>query len=343
MNKIQLSTLKNLINCRKKIVIITHNNPDGDAIGSSLALYNYLLNKGNNVNVVTPNKFPENLSWLKGAEEIMVYNMKTIRCNAMIQNADLIFCLDFNALHRVDKVEVALRNAKAKKILIDHRLQPELGSFDFAISKINISSTAELIYNFITDLDGQEAINLEIAEAVYVGIITDTGSFSYSCNYEDTFKICSVLLRKGIDAEAIHRRVYDTFSENRLRLLGYCLSEKLEILEEYSTAFIWLTKEELNRFNYQVGDTEGVVNYALSIDKIKLAALFTEREGIVRISFRAKGDIDVNEFARNHFNGGGHKNASGATSVKSFIETIDDFKKSLMLYKNQLTDTKNAS
>ncbi len=341
MDNKQIASVKDLIANKKNIIIVTHNNPDGDAIGSSLALYNYLIGKNKNVKVITPNKFPDNLAWLKGSSEILVYNMKTIKCNALIQNADIIFCLDFNALHRVDKMEDALRNSNAIKILIDHHLQPELKSFNYIFSKIDITSTSELTYNLIAKLDGIEAITLDIANCVYVGIITDTGSFSYSCNYEDCFTICASLLKIGIDAETIHRKVYDTFSESRLRLLGYCLSEKLEVIDEFSTAYIWLTKEDLNRFNYQNGDTEGVVNYALSIDKIKFAALFTEREGIVRISFRSKGDIDVNEFARNQFNGGGHRNASGATSKISLTDTIKHFKDSLSNYRIYLENNKN--
>lgn len=341
LNNNYLTSVKQLIADKNNFVITTHNNPDGDAIGSSLALYNYLISKDKSVKVITPNNFPENLAWIKGADEILVYNMKTNRCNAIILSADIIFCLDFNALNRTGGIEDVLRTTKAKKVLIDHHPQPELDCFDFAFSKTDISSSAELTYNFITALDGADAIDIDIANGIYTGIVTDTGSFSYSCNYEDTFKICAALLKTGIDAETIHRKVYDTFSENSLRLLGYCLSEKLEIIDEFSTAYIWLTKEDLNRFNYQVGDTEGVVNYALAIDKIKFAALFTEREGIVRISFRSKGEIDVNEFARNHFEGGGHKNASGATSKVSLSETIEIFKNSLNNYRNILAINKN--
>lgn len=341
MDNKQLASINELLINKNNFVIIAHNNPDGDAIGSSLALYNFILKKHKNVKVITPNNYPENLAWIKGAEDILVFNSDTKKCNKVIENADVIFCMDFNALHRVDKVENSLREAKGIKILIDHHLQPELDYFDFAFSKINISSTAELTYNFITQLGGIEAIDINIANGIYTGIVTDTGSFSYSCNYEETFKICASLLKIGIDAEVIHRKVYDTFSENRLRLLGYCLSEKLEVIDEYSTAYIWLTKEDLNRFDYQVGDTEGVVNYALSIDKIKLAALFTEREGVVRISFRSKGEIDVNEFARKYFSGGGHKNASGATSKASLNDTISLFRNSLTHYSKKLSHKTN--
>lgn len=332
MDKTQLASVKKLISEKNNLIIITHNNPDGDALGSSLALYNYLIKKNKNVNVITPNHFPNNLAWIKGADKINIYNQNVEKAKTLIEQAEIIFCLDFNALHRIDKMEESIKNASAKKILIDHHLQPQLENFDFAFSKIDISSTSELIYNFITGIENKEIIDKETAEAIYVGILTDTGSFSYSCNYEDTFAISAHLLKIGIDVENIHRKVYDTFSESRLRLLGYCLSKKLVVIDELSTAYITLTREELNYFNYQVGDTEGLVNYALSIEHIKLAVLFTEREGLVRISFRSKGDIDVNEFARKHFNGGGHHNASGATSRISLKETIAIFNNSIKDY-----------
>jgi phosphoesterase RecJ-like protein len=208
-------------------------------------------------------------------------------------------------------------------------LQADLKSFDFPFSIINVSSTGELIYDFICNMDDEAMINTDIASCIYVGIMTDTGSYSYSCNYEKTYQITASLIKAGVDAEEIHHLVYDTFSENRLRLLGYSLSEKLTVLTALSTAYIALSKEELERFQYQVGDTEGVVNYALSIDHIKLAALFTERDGTVRISFRSKGDVDVNVFARTYFDGGGHQHASGATSHLSLETSIEKFEMSI--------------
>lgn len=334
----QLEELKKYISESNHIVIAVHNNPDGDAIGSSLALYNYLINFKENITVISPNSFPENMLWMKGADKILIYNKNVNIANTIIASADLIFCLDFNALHRVEKMENVMKVSHAKKVLIDHHLQPEIQNFDLCFSVIDISSTAELIYNIISQLHTDVLIDKYIAECIYVGIITDTGSFSYSCNYDKTFSICAELLKKGIDAEKIHRLIYDTFSEKRLRLLGHCLSEKLVVNQKLSTAYIWLTKDELSKYDYQVGDTEGVVNYALSIKNIELAALFTERDNVVRISFRSKGKMDVNNFARIHFNGGGHKNASGATSHKSLDETILHFNSCLASYENILTD-----
>ncbi len=330
MNNLNISSLQNFFTEKRKIVIISHTNPDGDAVGSSLALFNYFLIKNQEVNVILPNNFPEYLGWMKGSDSIFFYNLKKIESNQLLNNADVIFCLDFNALNRVDKLEDVLRKVKAKKVLIDHHLQPELNSFDYVFSETKVSSTAELVYDFITALGDEKLINIDIASCIYAGIMTDTGSFSYSCNYEKTYQITSRLIKLGMDAEEIHHLVYDTFSESRLRLLGFCLSEKLSVIEEFSTAYIALSKEDLKRFNYQVGDTEGVVNYALSINHIKLAALFTERDGKIRISFRSKGDVDVNVFARTYFEGGGHHNASGATSYLSLEDTIAKFKESIV-------------
>ncbi len=332
MNNSYISSLQDFFSTKKKIVIVSHSNPDGDALGSSLALYNYFLLKKQEVTIIVPNNFPEYLAWMKGSEHILLYSSKKNTCNQLIADADILFCLDFNALNRVDKVEDSLRNTKALKVLIDHHLQPELNAFDYAFSETKVSSTSELIYDFIVAMGDQKLMNIDIASCIYVGIMTDTGSFSYSCNYEKTYQISASLLKTGIDAEEIHHLVYDTFSETRLRLLGYCLSEKLVIISELSSAYISLSKEELNRFSYQVGDTEGVVNYALSINHVKLAALFSEREGKIRISFRSKGEVDVNVFARTYFEGGGHRNASGATSYLSLSETIKKFEESLLDY-----------
>ncbi|NVN96031.1 MAG: DHH family phosphoesterase [Bacteroidetes bacterium] len=332
MNNLNISSLQNIFEKKINIVIVSHSNPDGDALGSSLALYNYFLLKDQVVNVIVPNNFPDYLGWMKGSENILLYNLKKNLCNQLIENADIIFCLDFNALNRVDKLEDVLRKAKAKKILIDHHLQPELTSFDYIFSEIKVSSTSELVYDFIVAIGDERLINIDIASCIYSGIMTDTGSFSYSCNYEKTYQITAALIKLGMDAEEIHHLIYDTFSENRLRLLGFCLSEKLIVIDNLSAAYISLSKADLDRFNYQVGDTEGVVNYALSINHIKLAALFTERDGLVRISFRSKGMVDVNVFARTFFGGGGHHNASGATSYLSLNETVEKFKDSLIVF-----------
>ncbi|MFZ4399983.1 MAG: DHH family phosphoesterase [Bacteroidales bacterium] len=336
MNNLNIETLRNNLTENKKIVIVSHSNPDGDAVGSSLALYNYFLIKNQDVKVILPNNFPDFLSWMKGSKDVLIYNSKKNICNQLLENADIIFCLDFNALNRVEKLQDGLRNSKAKKVLIDHHLQPEIDCFDFVFSVIKVSSTAELVYDFISLMGDEQLINIDIASCIYAGIMTDTGSFSYSCNYEKTYRVTASLINLGMDAEEIHHLIYDTFSENRLRLLGYCISEKLNVNNGLASAYISLSKEELDKFDYQVGDTEGVVNYALSINKINLAALFTERDGKIRISFRSKGEVDVNVFARTYFEGGGHRNASGATSYMSLDDTIKKFEESLINYKSIL-------
>lgn len=311
-------------------------NPDGDAIGSSLAMYGYLIKKGHEVSVMIPDPDPGFLQWLPFHSSIMVFREEEKRCLAAIENAELIFCLDYNSLGRVSKAEIPVRNSKAKKILIDHHRDPAK-DFDFMLSVIETSSTCELVYNFIDDCGDKALIDKDIASCIYTGIITDTGSFSYSCNYERTYLITADLYRRGIDGEHIHRLVYDTYSEGRLRLLGYAISEKLVVLHEYHTAYIYLSKEDLDRFDYRVGDTEDIVNYGLSVEGINLAALFSERDGVVRISLRSKGNFSVNDIAHKYFNGGGHVNAAGANSYLSLEETVRIFVELLPAYKEKLT------
>jgi phosphoesterase RecJ-like protein len=266
----------------------------------------------------------------------MVYRDQQEKCQRTIQQAEIIFCLDYNGLGRLSDAEVPVRNADAIKILIDHHRDPD-PEFNYRISVVDTSSTSELVYDFIAGCGDADLIDQDIAACIYSGIITDTGSFSYSCNNEKTYLITADLYRKGIDGEHIHRLIYDTYSEERLRLLGYAISEKLVVLDEFHTAYISLSKEDLDRFNYQVGDTEDVVNYALSIAGINLAALFCERDGVVRVSFRSKGNFSVNDIARKYFNGGGHVNAAGATSHLSIDETVRIFVNNLPEYQEKLT------
>jgi len=320
----------------KKIVVTSHFNPDGDAIGSALALYHYLKLKGHELAVMVPNPFPEFLAWMPGVEHILIYEQDKNECDSYLQEADIIFLLDYNAIHRTGPMQESIGAARGIKVLIDHHLEPEESNFDYIFSTVETSSTGELIYEFIEAFGDKSLINKDIATGIYVGIMTDTGSFSYSCNYEKTYHVVADLFKTGIDAGQIHRFVYDTFSESRLRLLGYCLGEKLVVLPEYATAYIALSQEELDRFDYQVGDTEGVVNYALSIKGIVLAAFMTEREDKIRLSFRSKGDFSVNELARKHFDGGGHRNAAGGDSYKSLDITIDEFRSLLSSYQDQL-------
>lgn len=337
MNQQIIVNIRDQILQAGSIVIVTHTNPDGDAIGSSLGLYHFLLkfNPNAKIKVIVPNDFPSFLKWMPAVDDIMIFQTNEKAALLKIDEADLFFCLDFNSLKRTDNLSSYLEASKTFKILIDHHPQPE-NNFDIMISNIESSSTSELIYDVINVLNGDGALNEEIASCLYVGIMTDTGSFSYSCRRPDTYLVVAELIRQGIDSELIHRKIYDTYSENRMRLLGYCLSERLIVLKDFHTAYIYLTKDDLNRFNHQNGDTEGVVNYALSIEGIVLAVLFTEKEDKIRISMRSKGEFSVNDLARKHFQGGGHKNASGGDSFISMKETLVFFESILNDYQEEL-------
>jgi bifunctional oligoribonuclease and PAP phosphatase NrnA len=324
-----------LLKAPRKILITSHANPDGDAIGASLALYGYLIKKNHEVKVMIPDPDPEFLHWMPFHDRLLVFDLNQDQCIESIEEAELIFSVDYNGLGRLNNAAEYVRKAKAARILIDHHEQPDQ-DFDLKISVTKTSSTSELIYDFIAACGDEDIIDRDIAECIYTGIITDTGSFSYACNYEKTYLITAALHKTGIDGEHIHRLVYDTYSENRLRLLGHAISEKLVVLPGYNAAYISLSKADLERFDYQIGDTEGVVNYALSIKDINLAALFTEREGHVKVSLRSKGDFSVNEIARKFFNGGGHANAAGANYYFSLEETVMTFLAMLPLYKDQL-------
>jgi phosphoesterase RecJ-like protein len=288
--------------------------------------------------VAVPNDYPAFLKWLPFTDDLMIFDQDPKGLKDIINRSTCIVALDYNDLKRVFDMETSIRNSGARKVLVDHHLQPVLDDFDKVVSKIDVSSTAELVYEVIEQSKLIDQLDRDIAECLLVGIMTDTGSFSYACNYQKTFEAVAEFVRLGVDVEKVHRKVYDTFSEQRLRLLGYCLGDKLTIIKEYSTAYISLSREELQRFNYKPGDTEGIVNYALSIKGIKLAAFFTERENKIRISFRSKDAISVNELAREHFLGGGHKNAAGGDSFDSLENTIERFKSVLPQYKDILSN-----
>jgi phosphoesterase RecJ-like protein len=338
LNTFDFSELIKLIDGDKNILLTSHSNPDGDAIGSCLALYHFFKRKKHKVNIVIPNDFPEFLAWMPGQEKILIYEKNKKKCDDLFAGADIIFSLDYNSPDRVNDATEKLINSKAKKILIDHHIEPETSAFDVSYSTTETSSTSELVYDFMHQADAS-LLNKPIAECIYTGIMTDTGSFSYACNYEKTFRIVADLYRLGIDGVKINRLVYSTFSENRLRLLGYALSEKLNVLDNFATAYIVLTKNELDRYEYQVGDTEGLVNYALSIKGIKLAALFSERHNKIRISFRSAGNFSVRELAKNHYEGGGHLNAAGGDSFVSMDKTILEFHRLLSDYKDDILNS----
>jgi phosphoesterase RecJ-like protein len=336
LNSKELKELKSFLSMPKRIVLTTHTNPDGDAIGSSMALYYYFLKKGHIVSTIVPNDFPAFLSWIPGSEKMYVFEKNAKAVQQLFEEAEIIFCLDFNALSRVGSMTETLKKSEAPKVLIDHHIDPELESFTFIHSTVHISSTTELIYDFISKMNDLDLIDNVIADCIYTGIVTDTGSFSFAANRSKTYRITADLIDRGLVPDKIHRLIYDTFSENRLRLLGHGINSRMIVWKQMHAALIYFTLDDLENYNYQVGDTEGVVNYPLSMENINVSVLLTEREKNIRISFRSKGNFDVNELARKHFNGGGHKNAAGGKSFVSINETIESIKNVLDKYKKQL-------
>jgi phosphoesterase RecJ-like protein len=336
LKNFEFQDISKLLKASDNVVITSHHNPDGDAIGSALAMYHFLLSFNKNLTVTVPNDYPGFLKWMDGSNQIILFDRDKTTVKKALNEADLVFCLDYNSLHRAGDMAESIKNSNAPCILIDHHPDPELDDFTYFLSVIETSSTSELVYRFIKSIQPGIQLSQPVAESLFVGIMTDTGSYSYACNYPDTFTITGELLRAGVNAERVHRLVYDTFSENRLRLLGFAISQKLVLLPEYKTAYIALTKKELNDYNYQVGDTEGVVNYALSIEGVMVAVLLTERKDRIRLSFRSKGNFSVNQIAREHFKGGGHMNAAGGDSFKSMDDTISALKKVLGQYKMEI-------
>ncbi len=336
MRKQDISNIKHLLATPKRIVIVPHKNPDGDAIGSSLGLYLYLVKLNHEVSIIAPNDYPDFLKWMPQERIIIKYESQRELSNSLIENSELIFTLDFNALHRTGEMETPLQNSKGIKIMIDHHQQPD-GYARFMYSDIRMSSTCEMVYNFIGDLGESKLIDKDIATCLYTGIMTDTGSFRFPSTSSKTHIVISDLLEKGANNAEIHNAIYDTNSPERLQLLG-CALRNLKVLPHLKTAYIMLSQEELNNFNFKKGDTEGFVNYGLSIENIIFAAIFIEhkQEGIIKISFRSKGNFSVNEFARAHFNGGGHTNAAGGKSDLNLKDTVDKFITILPSYKNAL-------
>ncbi|MBL7888640.1 MAG: DHH family phosphoesterase [Bacteroidia bacterium] len=336
MNAKQVKEVKSLLAKPKHIVIVTHWSPDGDAMGSSLGLYNYLIQKDHKVTVITPNDYPAFLSWMPGDKKVIDFSKKAATAKKLVAQAELIFCLDFNSLKRIDKLGDEVAKSKAIKFIIDHHLQPE----DFAkymLHNVGACSTCELIYEFISLMGDKKLLNKDIANCLYTGIMTDTGSFRFPSTTTKTHAIIADLMKAGAENSEIHNRIYDGNTVDKIKLLGYCLGEKLTVMKELNTAYFSLTDKELKKFNYKKGDTEGVVNYALSIEGIKFAAFFVERDGIIKTSFRSKGSFNVNLFARAHFEGGGHANAAGGMSPLSMKDTLKKFVSIVPTYKKELT------
>ncbi|SHF52030.1 phosphoesterase RecJ domain-containing protein [Salegentibacter echinorum] len=317
----------------KNIVIVPHKGPDGDAMGATLGLMHFLRDKGHNVNVISPNEYPKFLKWLPGNDEVVIYEKEKDRAEALLNDAEIVFALDFNHLSRSGDMQETLTACEAVFIMIDHHREPS----DFAnytYSDAEMSSTCEMVYHFIDKLRAVEKITPEIATCLYTGIMTDTGSFRFSATSAETHRVIADLMDKGAVNDEIHNNIFDTFSENRLQLLGTAL-QNLRVKLEYKTAYISLSQEELDKNNFQKGDTEGFVNYGLSIEGVIFAVIFIEnkQENIIKISFRSKGDFNVNKFARAHFEGGGHNNAAGGKSSLSLEETLEKFNSILPEYK----------
>lgn len=331
------NSLKSEILNSKKATIIPHRNPDGDAMGSTLALYHFLKEINVSATVISPNNFPEFLAWLPGSENVIFFENDTIKATELLQNSDLIFTLDFNAFHRTgDLMAAELQKLKTTFVMIDHHELPD-NYAKYTFSDTSIGSTCQMIYQFIADLDCLQFLNSTIATCIYTGIVTDSGSFRYPSTNAKTHQVVANLLEIGVKNAEIHQNLFDTSSYNRLKLLGRAL-QNMKILPEYKTAYISLSQDDLNEFNFKKGDTESFVNYGLSIKGIDFAAIFIENleEKIIKISFRSQGSFDVNEFSRNYFSGGGHKNASGGKSVVSLHETTKRFEEIVKSIKNKL-------
>ena len=337
MTENEIASLKSLLDSPKSIVIIPHINPDGDAIGSTLGLWHFLNLKNHNATVIAPNDFPDFLKWMPGQDQILIHQRNIEKANDLIENGELIFTLDFNSLKRIGDMGEVVESANGIKVLIDHHQQPE----DYAkyqYSNVNMSSTCEMVYNFIDFLGETNFINADIATCLYTGIMTDTGSFRFRSTTNKTHNIISKLIENGADNTEIHNKVYDTRSVNRLKLLGVAINN-LVYLKDLNTAYITLSQDELDQNNFKKGDTEGFVNYGLSIKGVKLAVIFIEKreENITKISFRSKGKFSVNEFSGKHFNGGGHTNAAGGKSDLSLQETVEKFISILQKYSTDLS------
>lgn len=310
------------------ILLISHINPDGDAIGSQLGLYHFLKSIGRNVSMLTPNNLQEFLRWMNGAELITIFTKDRSNGRKLISQADLIVMLDFNQFNRLGEAEEYVRLSKAKRIVIDHHLDPA-DIAELIISVPEKCSTSELVHDLIFEINGSAFISKPYAEAIYVGIITDTGNFEHGAYSPRTFRIVADLLETGIEKEKILNLIYNNFSAYRLRLQGYSLNKRMVVLPEFKTAYIFLTKEDLKEYNYVKGDTEGFVNMPLSIKGIHFTALFIEKENFIKLSFRSKGQFPTNEFAAKYFSGGGHMNASGGEYTDTLDNTISFFLKAL--------------
>ncbi len=328
------SDLSQLIRVPQNVAILSHRNPDGDAIGSSLAMQHYLAQYGHTSHVIFPSEFPVEFEALPGAEEVLIWDIHTEECKHVLAKKNLFIFLDFNAYNRIDRLGDYVKDLPGSRIMIDHHLYPDPIA-DFIFSDTAASSTCEMVYQFIVGMGDHMKITPMVGKCIYTGLVTDTGSFRYATN-PNVYRIAADLVERGTDDTAVQDMIFNSQTEKNLRLLGHCLSNRMEFYPEFRTALIWLSKKDYEQFNIQRGDTEGIVNYLLSVRDVKLAAFIHNQPTVVKLSLRSKGDLDVQEICKKHFNGGGHKNASGAYSHESLKATIDKFKNLLPEYKEQL-------
>ena len=326
-----------ILNQPFKAVITAHQKPDGDAMGSTLGLYQFLKQLGHEVTVVSPTNWAAFLNWMPAVDQVIDFEANKKEASQIVADADYVFCLDFNILHRTKHLEPIIRDSKALKILIDHHQQPDIPSFAYGISDVKMSSTCEMVYDFIVQSGHSNLINLDIATCLYTGLMTDTGSFRFPSTTASVHKIVAHLKELGLQHAKIHENIYDNSTEGRLKFMGNAFLNRMTVLPEFKTAVMAIPKSDIYKFELKTGDTEGLVNYLLSIEGIKFAAILIDREEERKWSFRSKGNFDVNIFARTHFEGGGHANAAGGSSSKSLDETLNDFKTIIENYKSQLT------
>jgi len=329
-----------ILNQPFKAVITAHQKPDGDAMGSTLGLYHFLKQLGHEVTVVSPTNWAAFLNWMPAVDQVIDFEANKKEASQIVADADYVFCLDFNILHRTKHLEPVIRDSKALKILIDHHQQPDIPSFAYGISDVKMSSTCEMVYDFIVQSGHSNLINLDIATCLYTGLMTDTGSFRFPSTTASVHKIVAHLKELGLQHAKIHENIYDNSTEGRLKFMGNAFLNRMTVLPEFKTAVMAIPKSDIYKFELKTGDTEGLVNYLLSIEGIKFAAILIDREEERKWSFRSKGNFDVNIFARTHFEGGGHANAAGGSSSKSLDETLNDFRTIIENYKSQLTQLK---
>lgn len=331
----KINTLKELLSTPAQIAVLIHTNPDGDAVGSGLGLLHYLKQLKHSVQVISPTQLPLNMRWLPAADEIIIYEMAKNTARKVLQEADVIFYVDHNDIKRLGDMAVEILNLKAKTVMIDHHPQPNIDNF-IQFSDISKSSTAEYIGQIISDLDNSDRFQTDTAICLFTGLVTDTGGFSYNSSRPETYEITAKMLRSGIDKDTIYRNIFNSSTEDRMRLMGYVLANKMQVIPQHKAAFFTLSKEELNQFNYKIGDTEGFVNLPLSIDGIVLSAFFMEKDNLIKMSFRSRGNFDVNTLARNHFNGGGHLNAAGGRLECTMQQAVEKLHEVIQLYAEQL-------